>query len=94
VLAISATNTFKGVQLAELGINAEQFMAAIINELSRRVNARSTLLADLQKLYKNNWPPVENDELILFAEESVTRLAKRLGLAARPRRGILKVQDS
>jgi hypothetical protein len=55
-LAISATNTFKGVQLAEgkPGINAEQFMAAVIDELSRRVNARSTLLADLQTLYKNN----------------------------------------
>jgi hypothetical protein len=48
------------------------------------VNAWSTLLADLQKLYKNNWPPVESDELILFGEESVARLAKRLGLAARP----------
>jgi hypothetical protein len=47
VLAISATNTFKGVQLAEgkPGINAEQFMAAVIDEPSRRVNARSTLLA-------------------------------------------------
>jgi hypothetical protein len=47
-LAISATNTFKGVQLAEgkPGINAEQLMAAVIDELSRRVNARSTLLAD------------------------------------------------
>jgi hypothetical protein len=69
-LAISATNTFKGVQLAEgkPGINAEQFMAAVIDELIRRVNARSTLLADLQKLYKNNWPPLESDELILFGK--------------------------
>jgi hypothetical protein len=66
------------------GINAQQFVAAVIDELSRRVNARSTLLADLRKLYKNNWPPVESDELILFGEESVTRLTKRLGLAARP----------
>jgi hypothetical protein len=34
-LAVSATNTFKGVQLAEgkLGINAEQFMTAVIDEL-------------------------------------------------------------
>jgi hypothetical protein len=64
-LAVSATNTFKGVQLAEgkPGINAEQFMAAVIDELSRRVNARSTLLADLKKLYKNNWPPVESDSV-------------------------------
>jgi uncharacterized Ntn-hydrolase superfamily protein len=79
-LAISATNTFKGVQLAEgiPDINAEQFMEAVIDELSRRVNARSTLLADLQKLYKINWPPVESDELILFGEESVTRLAQGL----------------
>jgi len=86
VLAISATNTFKGVPLAvgKPGINAGQFMAAVIDELSRRVNGKSTLLADLQKLYKNNWPPVDSDELILFGEESVTRLAKRLGLAARP----------
>jgi hypothetical protein len=82
-LAISATNTFKETQLAEgkPGINAEQFMAAVIDELSRGVNARSTLLADLQKLYKNNWPPVEKTD---FGEESVTRLTKRLSLAARP----------
>ena len=86
VLAISAASTFKGVLLAEgkPGINAGQFMAAVIDELSRRVNGRSTLLADLQKLYKNNWPPVDSDELILFGEESVIRLAKRLGLAHRP----------
>jgi hypothetical protein len=84
-LAISTTNIFKEVQLAEgkPGINTEQFMAAVIDELIRRANARSILLADLQKLYKNNWPPVESDELILFGEGSVTRLAKRLGLAAR-----------
>jgi hypothetical protein len=86
VLAISATNTFKEVQLAEGKpcINPEQFMAAVIDEISRRVNARSTLLADPHELYKNNWPSVESDELILFGEESVTRLAKWLGLAARP----------
>jgi len=43
----------------------------------------STLLEDLQKLYKINWPPVGSDELVLFEEESVNRLAKRFGLSAR-----------
>jgi hypothetical protein len=83
---VSATNRFKGVQLTagKPGITAGQFMAAVIDELSRRVCGRSTLLTNLQKLYKNNWPPVDSDELILFGEESVTQLAKKLGLAARP----------
>jgi hypothetical protein len=73
-LAISATNKHihrSSTVLAEGKpgmINAEQFMAAVIDELIRRVNARSTLLADLQKLYKNNWPPLESDELILFGK--------------------------
>jgi hypothetical protein len=65
------------------GINAGQFMTAVIDELSRRVSGRSNLLEDLQKLYKNNWPSADSDELILFGEESVTRLAKRFSKAAR-----------
>ena len=86
VLVASATNRFKGVLLTggRPGINAGQFMTAVIDELSRRVSGRSNLLEDLQKLYKNNWPSADSDELILLGEESVTRLAKRFGLAARP----------
>src|SRR5882757_7124673 len=86
VLQIGSTKNFKGVLLTDgkPGINAAQFMTAIIDELSRRTNKRSALLEDLQKLYKTNWPPVDSDDLILYGEESVTRLAKRLGLMVRP----------
>jgi hypothetical protein len=85
VLAIGTTNTFKGVLLTDgkPSINAGQFMTAILDELDRRTTTRSTLLEDLQKLYKINWPPVGSDELVLFGEESVNRLAKRFGLSAR-----------
>ena len=58
-------------------------MTAILDELDRRTTTRSTLLEDLQKLYKVDWPPVGSDELVLFGEESVNRLAKRFGLSAR-----------
>jgi hypothetical protein len=61
-----------------------EFMVSITDELSRRANSRSTLLADLQKLYKNSWPPVDGDEIILLREKSVASLAKRFGSIARP----------
>jgi hAT family C-terminal dimerisation region len=80
------THTFKGVPLTDgrPGINAGQFLTAIIDYLHRRACIRSPLLEDLQKLYKANWPPADSDELILYGEESVTRLAKRLCLPIRP----------
>jgi len=56
VLAIGTTNTFKGVLLTDgkPSINAGHFMTAILDELDRRTYTRSTLLEDLQKLYKTN----------------------------------------
>lgn len=86
IVDIGTTYTFKGVPLTDgkPGINAGQFMAAILDYLSRRTETRSTLLGDLQKLYKTTWPPATSDELILFGEESVMRLAKRLSLPIRP----------
>jgi len=51
-------------------INAGQFMSIILDELDRRTTTRSTLLEDLQKLYKINWPPIGSDELVLFGEVS------------------------
>jgi len=72
VLAIGTTNTFKGVLLTDRkpSINARQFMSVILDELDRRTTYRSTLLEDLQKLYKINWPPIGSDELVLFGEVS------------------------
>src|SRR6476619_307667 len=73
--------TFKGVPLTDgkAGINSSQFMRAVLDSLTRRtVSSPSPLLLDLQKLYKVNWPPAESDELILFGEEEVSRLAKQL----------------
>lgn len=82
---ITSTKLFRGVPLTDgkPGINIGQFMTAVIDELSRRVNVRSALLSDLQSLYMNNWPS-DCDELILFGEQSVIRLTKRLGLPTRP----------
>jgi len=85
VLAIGTTNTFKHVQTrsntfkgvlltnGKPSVNAGQFTTAILGELDRRTTAMSTLLEDLQKLYKINWPPVGSDELLLFGVESVHR---------------------
>ena len=69
---ISATNMLKEMLLTggKPGINTAQFMAAIIDELSRMVSRRSTSLPGLQKLYENRWPPVDGGKLILFVEES------------------------
>ena len=86
VACIDTTYTFKGVPLTvgKAGINASQFMTAVLDSLTRRtVSSPSPLLLDLQKLYKVNWPPAESDELILFGEEEVSRLAKRLNLPTR-----------
>jgi hypothetical protein len=51
-LAISATNTFIGVQLAKgkPGINAEQFMAAVIDELNvkKRYRFKKTTLYECE----------------------------------------------
>lgn len=82
---ITSTKLLRGVPLTDgkPGINIGQFMTAVIDELSRRVNVRSALLSDLQSLYMNNWPS-DCDELILFGEQSVIRLTKRLGLPTRP----------
>jgi hypothetical protein len=86
LVTTGTTKSFKGVFVTEgkPGINGSQFMTAIIDELCRRTNARSALITDLQVLYKTNWPDVGSDELILFGEEAVTRLAKRLSLQVRP----------
>jgi len=95
VLAIGTTKTFKGVLTGgKPSINAGQFMSVILDELDRRTATMSTLLEDLQKLYKINWPPVGSDELVLFEEESVNRLAKRFGLSARSmEESFLKYKD-
>jgi len=83
---IETSHTFKGVPLTDgrPGINAGQFITAIMDYLDRRACIRSPLLEDLQKLYKTNWPSADSDELILYGEESVIRLAKRLCLPIRP----------
>lgn len=86
VACIDTTYIFKGVPLTDgkAGINSSQFMRAVLDSLTRRtVSSPSSLLLDLQKLYKVNWPPAESDELILFGEEEVSRLAKRLNLPTR-----------
>ena len=79
---LSVQNTFNAVLLTagKPGLNTGQFLTAIVDALGRRTNTRSALLEDLQKLYKSSWPPVDSEELILFGEESVTRLAKRFGI--------------
>ena len=81
---ITSTKLFRGVPLTDgkPGINIGQFMTAVIDELSRRINVKSALVSDLQSLYMNSWPS-DCDELILFGEESVIRLTKRLGLPTR-----------
>jgi len=86
VLAIGTINAFKAVLLTDgkPSINAGQFMTAIPDELDRRTDTRLTLLEDIQKLYKINWPPVGSDELVLFAGRRVCyRLTKRFGLSTR-----------
>ena len=86
VLAIGASNTFKGVLLTagKPGLNTGQFLTAVVDALGSRTNTRSTLLDDLQQLYKASWPPVDSEELILFGEEAVARLAKRFCIPTRP----------
>ena len=71
-------------------------MAAVIDELRRRVSGRSALLTDLQKLYEDNWPPADSEELILFGEESVHGTASQtVGISNKTScRSMSEVQDS
>ena len=77
---------FKGVQLlnhGKSGIHAGQFLTALADNLKARLSVdNSELISHLQVLEPASWP--KNESRIIYGEQIVVTLAKRLKLDCRP----------
>ena len=72
----------KLMHIGKSGINAGQFFAALCDNLKGRLSAANTdLLSQLKVLDSASW--LNDDSRVIYGEDSVVKLAKRLNLDCR-----------